>query len=383
MQNIEDFKLALTFDDVLLLPGYTDFSREEIDLSSSLTKKIKLETPLVSAPMDKVTESRLAIALAKLGGIGIIHRNLSVQDQVKEVVKVKRENLLVGAAISSQPGFEERTEALIRAKTDCIVIDSAHGFAKFVIEVLRTIKKKYPRLQVIAGNMATYDGARALIKAGADGLRVGMGPGSICSTRVISGMGVPQITAIMETSRAAKTSKIPIIADGGIQFPGCIIKALAAGASTVMMGSIFAQTTEAPGKVIFLDKDQVPSRFKSIWNYKKASKYPFKEYRGMGSVGAMEKGIKIKSEGEFHNKKYKKKEHLIAEGIEGLVPVKGSVDELVEQLIGGVKSGFYYVGAKTIPELWQKARFIQITPASLKESHPHDILITNPGKNYL
>jgi len=383
MQNSNDFKLALTFDDVLLLPGYTDFSREEINLSSNLTRKIKLEAPLVSAPMDKVTESRLAIALAKAGGIGIIHRNLPIKEQVREVLKVKRENLLVGAAISSQKGFEERTEALIKAKTDVIVIDSAHGFAKFVIDCLTVIKKKYPKTQVIAGNVATYDGARALIKAGADGLRVGMGPGSICSTRVISGMGVPQITAIIETSRAARLSKTPIIADGGIQYSGCIIKALAAGASSVMIGSMFAQTTEAPGKVVYLDKDQVPSRFKSIWNNKKTNKYPFKEYRGMGSIGAMQKGIKIKSEGEFHNKEYQKKEHLIAEGIEGLVPVKGSMSDLVEQLIGGVKSGFYYVGAKTIPELWQKAKFIQITPASLKESHPHDILITNPGKNYL
>jgi IMP dehydrogenase len=383
MQNTDEFKLALTFDDVLLLPGYTDFARDEIDLETNLTKKIKLEIPLVSAPMDRVTESKLAIALAKAGGIGIIHRNLTIKDQVREIEKVKKENLLVGAAISSQKGFEERTDALIKAKADVIVIDSAHGFAKFVIDCLKVIKKKYPRLQVIAGNVATYDGARALIRAGADSLRVGMGPGSICSTRVISGMGVPQITAISETSRAAKTSKTPIIADGGIQYSGCIIKALAASASTVMMGSMFAQTTEAPGKVIYLDKDHVPSRFKSIWNKTRTSKYPFKEYRGMGSIGAMQEGMKIKSEGEFHNKEYKKKAHLIAEGIEGLVPVKGSVNDLVEQLIGGVKSGFYYVGAKTIPELWQKAKFIQITPASLKESHPHDILITNPGKNYL
>ncbi|MBM2820537.1 MAG: Inositol-5-monophosphate dehydrogenase [Candidatus Berkelbacteria bacterium] len=383
MPNIENLKLSLTFDDVLLLPGYTDFSREEIDLSCNLTRKIKLEAPLVSAPMDKVTESRLAIALAKSGGIGIIHRNLPIKDQVREVLKVKSEHLLVGAAISSQTGFEERTQALIKAKTDVVVIDSAHGFSQYVIDCLRTIKKRYPKTQVIAGNVATYEGARALIGAGADGLRVGMGPGSICSTRVISGMGVHQITAIIETSRAAKNAQVPIIADGGIQYSGCIIKALAAGASSVMMGSLFSQTLEAPGKVVYLDKDNVPSRFKSIWNNKKANKYPFKEYRGMGSIGAMEKGIKIKSEGEFHNKEYKKTDHLIAEGIEGLVPVKGSVSDLVEQLIGGVKSGFYYVGAKTVSELWQKGQFIQITQASLKESHPHDILITNPGKNYL
>lgn len=373
---------ALTFDDVLLLPGYTDFTREKIDLSTNLTKKLKISLPLVSAPMDRVTESRLAIVLARSGGIGIIHRNLSIKDQAREVAKVKSQNLLVGAAISSQPGFEERTEVLIRAKTDCIVIDSAHGFSKFVIDCLKKIKKKYPRLQVIAGNVATFEGARALVRAGADGLRVGMGPGSICSTRVISGMGVPQITALFETSRAAKPGKIPIIADGGIQFSGCIVKALAAGASSVMMGSMFAQTEESPGKMIFLDYTHVPSRFKRISNGGQ-KKYAFKEYRGMGSIGAMQDGVKIKSEGEFHNKSYKKNSHLIAEGIEGLVPVKGSIDDLVEQLIGGVKSGFYYVGSRTIEELWQKARFIQITPASLTESHPHDILITNPGKNYL
>jgi len=375
---------ALTFDDVLLLPGYTDFTREKIDLSTNLTKKLKISLPLVSAPMDKVTESRLAIALARLGGLGIIHRNLIVKDQAGEVAKVKGQNLLVGAAISSQPGFEVRVEALIKAKTDCIVIDSAHGYSKFVIDCLKTIKKKYPRLQVIAGNVASFDGARALINAGADGLRVGMGPGSICSTRVISGVGVPQITALWETSRAARVKKIPIIADGGIQFSGDIVKALAAGASSVMMGSMFAQTEESPGKIIFLDKDHVPSRFKRISNSSQ-KKYPFKEYRGMGSIGAMQDGVKIKSEGEFHNKEYSKKKnaHLIAEGIEGLVPVKGSLSELVEQLIGGVKSGFYYTGSRTIHELWQKARLIQITPASLAESHPHDILITNPGKNYL
>ena len=385
MTKLQNPNVNLTFDDVLLLPGYSDFSREKIDLSANLTKKIRLALPLVSAPMDRVTESRLAIALGKLGGLGIIHRNLTIKDQSREVAKVKNKNLPVGAAISSQPGFKARVEVLVRLKTDVIVIDSAHGFSKFVIEALKSIKKRYPRVQVIAGNVATAEGGRALIRAGADGLRVGMGPGSICSTRVISGVGVPQITALLEISRIAKSHKVPVIADGGIQFSGDIVKALASGASTVMMGSMFSQTIESPGKVIFLDFGQVPSRFKSIWNYKRRNiKYPFKEYRGMGSLGAMQDGIKIKSEGEFHNKEYSKnKGHLIAEGIEGLVPVNGPLADLVEQLIGGVKSGFYYVGAKSIKELWQKARFIQITPASLKESHPHDILITNPGKNYL
>jgi IMP dehydrogenase len=263
---------------------------------------------------------------------------------------------------------------------DVVVVDSAHGYAKQVIETLRFIKRKYPKMQVIAGNVATYEGAKALVVAGADSLRVGMGPGSICSTRIISGMGVPQVTAILETVRAAKATKTPVIADGGIQYSGDATKALAAGASTVMMGSYFASAEEAPGKMVVLQKKQVPSRFQSIFNGHHS--YRFKEYRAMGSVAAMEEGAKIKSEGEFHNKDYNHKSILIAEGIEGLVPVKGTVGDLTSQMAGGIRSGMYYTGAKTIPELWRKAKFIQITSASLKESHPHDILITDSGKNY-
>lgn len=381
MKKIDEFKLALTFDDVLLLPDYTDFTRDEIDLETFLTKKIRLRIPLISAPMDKVTESKMAVALASLGGIGIIHRNLSISEQAKNVKKVKDKHLLVGAAIGSSPGFEDRVNELVKAKVDTIVVDSAHGFCKFVIEAIKFIKKNYPKVQVIGGNVATFDGTKALIKAGADGIRVGMGPGSICSTRVISGMGVPQITALEDTVRAAKLSKTPIIADGGIQFSGDIVKALAMGASTVMMGSLFGSALESPGRVVKLNKDSVPSRFQSIWNSKNKI-YLFKEYRGMGSAGAIQGGQKIKSEGEFHNKDYSQKSALVAEGVEGLVPVKGSVKDLVEQLVGGILSGMYYTGAKSIQELWQKARFIRITEASLKESHPHNILITNSGKNY-
>lgn len=374
-------QVALTFDDVLLLPGFADFSRADIDIATHLTKTIKLQIPFVSAPMDRVTEAKMAIALGKLGGIGIIHRNLTIKEQVAEIVKVKKENLVVGAAISAQPGFEPRVAALVKARVDALLIDSAHGFAKFIIEATQAIKKKYPKLPIIAGNIATYDGAKALIQAGADALRVGMGPGSICSTRIISGMGVPQITAIRETVRAASSKKIPIIADGGVRFSGDVAKALAAGASSVMMGSYFGSAVESPGKVIKVQSEHVPLRFKSIWNNQKT--YLFKEYRGMGSVGAMEQGAKIKSEDEFHGHDYKTKGPLIAEGVEGLVPVKGTVAELVEQMVGGLKSGMYYVGAKNIHELWKKAEFIQITPASLTESHPHDILMTNPGKNYV
>lgn len=381
--------IGLTFDDVLLVPNYADFSRSEIDLSTNLTKKIKLTLPIVSAPMDTVTESKLAIALATLGGIGIIHRNLSIEDQVKEVRKVKRtrsassgQALLVGAAIGANKGFEERVKALVKANTNVIVVDSAHGFSKSVIKAIKYIKKNYPKQEVIGGNVATYDGAKALILAGVDGLRVGMGPGAICTTRIVSGMGVPQITALLEAVKATQKAKIPIIADGGIKYSGDMVKALAAGASTVMMGSFFASTIEAPGETLILKEDQVPSRFKWI-TAGKVKKYSFKEYRGMGSIAAMQKGAKIKAEDEFHGKSYYKDKVLVAEGVEGFVPIKGSLKEVLEQAIGGIKSGMYYVGAKTIPKLWQKAKFIQISQASLTESHPHDVLVTNPGKSYL
>lgn len=403
------FPTALTFNDVLLLPGYSDFSRSEIDLTTHLSRKIKLAIPLVSSPMDTVTESELAIALAQLGGIGIIHRNLTAEAQAHEVKKVKKENLLVGAAVGANTGFEARVKAIVNAGVDVIIIDSAHGYSKYLINSLKFIKKNYPKIDVIAGNVATYEGALALIKAGADGLRVGMGPGAICTTRVISGMGVPQITAILETVKAAKKTGIPVIADGGITYSGDMVKALAAGASTCMMGSFFASCREAPGRTIRLSRKLVPHRFQSILGTTKhlisdnvgktklrdkdsiitidrlrqtnEERFEFKEYRGMGSEGAMEKGIGIKSEDEFHGKNYKDRV-LVAEGVEGLVPVKGSVKDVVDQAIGGIKSGMYYIGARNISDLYKKAKFIQITQASLTESHPHNVLIVNPGGNY-
>lgn len=371
---------ALTFDDVLLLPGYSDFSRSEIDLSTQLTRRIKLSLPLVSSPMDTVTESKLAIALAKLGGIGIIHRNLSIEDQAAEVSKVKNQKLLVGAAVGAKDGYKDRVEALVKAGVDVIVVDSADGYKKAFIEATKHIKKTSPKIDVISGNVATYEGAEALIKAGADGLRVGVGPGASCTTRIISGMGVPQITAILETVRAGKKAGVPIIADGGIRYSGDIVKALAAGALTVMMGSFFASAREAPGKITMLSRNQVPHRFQNILR-QETEKYEFKEYRGMGSIAAMKKGAEVRSEGEFHGKSYKDRV-LVAEGVEGLVPIKGSLENIVDQAVGGILSGMYHVGAKNILELQKKARFIQITQASLTESHPHDILITNPGKNY-
>ncbi len=371
---------GITFDDVLLLPGYSDFRRQDITLTTRLTKNISIEVPLVSSPMDTVTESALAIALGQAGGIGIIHRNLTLEGQAEEVKKTKEAGVKVGAAIGASPGFEARAEALVGQDVDVIVIDTAHGYADYIIETIKYLKKTYPKTDIIAGSIATYDGAKALIEAGADGLRVGMGPGAICTTRIISGMGVPQITAILETHRAAHDAGVPVIADGGIKYSGDMVKAFAAGAETVMMGSFFASCQEAPGEHIELPPDQVPSRFKSILKQKKSS-YTFKTYRGMGSIAAMQKGTEIKSEDEFHGKSYKDRV-LVAEGVEGLVPINGPVQSVVDQAVGGIRSGLYYIGAKTIKEVQEKGKFIQITQASLTESHPHDILVTNPGKNY-
>ncbi len=369
---------ALTFDDVLLRPRLSDFARGDISLKTNVTKKIQLEIPLVSSPMDTVTESGLAIALAKIGGMGFIHRNLTIDQQAAEVKKVKAKKLLVGAAVGSSPGYEKRVKKLVEAGVDCILIDSAHGFAQQVIDATKFVKTNYS-VQVVSGNVATKEGARALIKAGADGLRVGMGPGAICSTRIVSGMGVPQLTALLEVAEAAKESKTPVIADGGINYSGDIAKALAAGASCVMLGRLFAACKESPGEVMVLPADKVPSRFQSIINGAKT--YRFKQYRGMGSVGAMKRGLEISSEDEYHGKNYKSDE-LIAEGVEGMVPENGSVAEQATQLMGGLQSGMYYTGAKTITELHREVQFMQITAASLAESHPHDLFVTNGGASY-
>ena len=293
--------------------------------------------------------------------------------------KVKKEKLLVGAAVGSE-GYLERVEKLVRAGVDVVIVDSAHGFAKTVLDAIADIKNRFSSLQVISGNVATKEGALASIKAGADGLRVGMGPGAICTTRIVSGMGIPQMTALFEIAPLARKYKVPIIADGGITYSGDMVKALAAGASTLMMGSFFASAQEAPGEKVMLNKEHVPLRFKDILKIEK-EQYMFKSYRGMGSVGAMKAGAKIKSEGEYHGKSYSERT-LVAEGVEGLVPIKGTVSELLDQALGGIQSGMYYVGAKTINILHKNVQFVRISQASLKESHPHDILITNAGKSY-
>lgn len=473
---------SITFDDVLLVPSYSEVIPNEVDLSTMLTKTIKLNIPMMSASMDTVTEHRMAIAMARQGGIGIIHKNMSVEAQAEEVDKVKRsENgvitdpfylspehtladanelmakfrisgvpitegkklvgiitnrdlkfetdftkkikesmtseglitakegitldeakkilakarkeklpivdddfnlkglitikdiekqikypnsakdakgrLLCGAGVGITSNVLERVEALVNAHVDVIVLDSSHGHSANVIRCLKMIKDAYPDLPLIAGNVATGEGTRALIEAGADAVKVGIGPGSICTTRVVTGFGVPQVSAIMDSYEVAKEYGIPIIADGGIKYSGDITKAIAAGANVCMMGSLFAGCDEAPGE------------------YELFQGRKYKVYRGMGSIAAMENGSKDRYFQEGAKK-------LVPEGVEGRVAYKGSVEDTVFQLLGGLRSGMGLCGAPTIEELKEKGRFIKITAASLKESHPHDIHITKEAPNY-
>jgi len=490
---------ALTFDDVLLLPARSDVIPTQASTQTQLTRKIRLNIPIVSAAMDTVTESHMAIALAQQGGLGIIHRNLTIEQQANEVDKVKRsesgmivdpvtmhpsdrvsdalevmrkykisgvpitesgklvgiltnrdlrfetrfdipidnvmtkknlitvpvgttleeaekilhqhrvEKLLVvddkynlkglitvkdiqkklkypnaakdsqgrlrvGAAIGATGDFLERAQELAEAKVDVLAIDSAHGHSSKVLDAVKLVKSKMPEVELLAGNVATFDGACELARAGADGIKVGIGPGSICTTRVVTGAGVPQITAIAESYRATKDSGVPIIADGGIKYSGDITKALAAGASAVMIGSLFAGTDESPGELIL---------------YQGRS---FKSYRGMGSLGAMAQGSSERyfqstesdssaassaSDGESN-----RLDKLVPEGIEGRVPYRGSVSMIIYQMVGGLKSGMGYCGCSTISELLQKTRFVRISGAGLRESHVHDVMITREAPNY-
>ena len=477
-------KEGLTFDDVLLIPQKSEIIPSQIDIKTKLTKDIELNIPLMSASMDTVTESKMAISMARQGGIGIIHKNMSIEEQASEVDRVKRSesgvivdpfslskghtiqdadnimarykisgvpivdenNILIGIITNRDIKFEtdvtrrieeamttkehlvtaregitleeakdilgkhrieklpivdeedhlkglitikdiekkiqypnsakdkkgrllcgagvgitndllERVDALYKAKVDIIVLDSAHGHSQNVINALKKVKAAYPDLPVIAGNVATAAGCEDLIKAGADCVKIGMGPGSICTTRVVAGIGVPQITAIMDCYEVAKKYDIPIIADGGIQYSGDIVKALAAGANVCMMGSMFAGTEESPGEIVL---------------YAGRS---YKTYRGMGSIAAMEDGSKDR----YFQSGQKK---LVPEGVEGMVAYKGKAEDIVFQMIGGIKSGMGYCGAPTIEQLQANAEFVKITAASLKESHPHDIKITKEAPNY-
>ncbi len=473
---------GITFDDVLLVPAYSEVIPNDVDLSTRLTKKIQLHIPLMSSGMDTVTEHRMAIAMARQGGIGVIHKNMSIAEQAEEVDKVKRsengvitdpfsltpehtlddadklmakfrisgvpicegsklvgiitnrdlkfetdyskkikesmttENLitaregitleeakkilaaarkeklpivdenfnlkglitikdiektikypnaakdsqgrlLCAAAVGVTPDITDRVDELVKSKVDAIVIDTAHGHSANVLKTFRLIRDKYPDLQVIAGNVATKSGTEAMIEMGVDAVKIGIGPGSICTTRVVAGIGVPQITAIMEAYEAAKEHDIPVIADGGIKYSGDITKALAAGANVCMMGSLFAGTDESPGEF-------------ELYQGRK-----YKVYRGMGSIAAMENGSKDR----YFQDNAKK---LVPEGVEGRVAYKGTVEDTVFQLLGGLRSGMGYCGARTIEELHEKAQFVEISAASLKESHPHDIQITKEAPNY-
>lgn len=484
--NIADITEGLTFDDVLLVPSFSDVLPGETDTTTRFSRRITLQIPLCSSAMDTVTEASLAIALAQQGGIGVVHKNFTIEEQAEEVDKVKRSEsgmivdpvtirdnalvsealgimerfkisgvpvvdssgrligiitnrdlrfesrfdipvsevmtpqplvtvpvgttldeakgtlqkhriekllvvdddghlkglitvkdiqkairypnaakddmgrLLCAAAIGATGDYLERAAALVEARVDAIVIDTAHGHSSRVIEAIKSVKAKFPNIELVAGNVATAEATKALIGAGADAVKVGIGPGSICTTRVVTGAGVPQITAIVDCVAAARGSDVPIIADGGIKFSGDVAKAMAAGADCVMIGSLFAGTEEAPGEVIL---------------YQGRS---FKTYRGMGSIGAMKKGSsdRYAQEGTVSDSKY------VPEGIEGRVAYKGTLADMVTQLVGGLRSGMGYTGCKTIGELHERAKFVRITSAGLRESHVHDVIITKEAPNY-
>ncbi len=484
--NIDEIKEGLTFDDVMLVPNYSEILPGEVDTRTRFSRGIELNIPLCSSAMDTVTEAGLAIALAQQGGIGVIHKNLSIEEQAEEVDKVKRsesgmivdpvtinqkalvsealhimerykisgvpvidengflvgiitnrdlrfetrfdipvsevmtpqplvtvpvgttldeakvklqkhriEKLLVvdddghlkglitvkdiqkairfphaakdnfgrlrcAAAIGATGDFLERASALVNSRVDAIVVDTAHGHSSRVLEAVKAIKSKFPEMQVIAGNVATEEGTSALISAGVDAVKIGIGPGSICTTRVVTGAGVPQITAITNAVKAAKGTSVPVIADGGVKFSGDVVKAIAAGADTVMIGSLFAGTEEAPGEVILFQGRS------------------FKTYRGMGSIGAMKKG----SSDRYAQEATTVDSKFVPEGIEGRVAYKGSVAEMVTQLIGGLRAGMGYTGCRDIADLQANARFVRMTSAGLRESHVHDVIITKEAPNY-
>lgn len=362
-----------TFDDLLLVPSYSEVVPIQVKLDTKLTKKISLAIPVLSAAMDTVTESTMAIALAKLGGLGIIHKNMSIEDQVKEIQLVKSATfnetdatkdelgrLRVGAAVGVSKNTLERIDALVSAGVDIIAVDSAHGHSKGVIETIKSIRQKYPELDIIGGNIVTAQAAIDLIYAGATCLKVGVGPGSICTTRVVAGVGVPQLSAINDVYSVAKQYKVGIIADGGIKLSGDIPKALAAGADCVMMGSLLAGCSESPGEVF--EKDGLK----------------YKTYIGMGSLTAMQRG----SSDRYFQGGVKELNKLVPEGIEACVPYKGPIHDVIYQMMGGLRSGMGYCGCKTIEDMKLYARFMKITHAGLKESHPHDVKHMKASPNY-
>ncbi len=364
---------ALTFDDVLLVPAYSEVLPREVSTKARFTRNISLNIPIVSAAMDTVSEKAMAIMLARKGGISVVHKNMSIEAQARQIREVKEYpaegdkipcldaegRLRVAAGVGITTDVLDRVTALVEAGVDAIVLDSAHGDSHGVVEALRKIKAVYPELDTVVGNIATAEAAARLIEAGADSLKVGIGPGSICTTRIIAGVGVPQISAIYDVAKAAEGSGVPVIADGGLRYSGDIVKALAAGGDSVMIGSMFAGTDEAPGE-IFEENGR-----------------KFKSYRGMGSVDAMKAGSRDRyfQDGEDSTKK------LVPEGVVARVPYKGSVADIIYQLVGGIRSGMGYCGAADIDAL-HSARFVRITANGLVENHPHDITITGNTPNY-
>jgi len=349
---MDPIKEALTFDDVTLVPKYSQILPSDVDTSIKLTNNIKLKVPLLSSAMDTVTESKMCIAIASAGGVGIIHRNLDIKKQIYEIRKVKKKNFLVGAAVGAGTNEFERAKNVLNENIDLIVVDTAHGHTKKVADIIKKIKKIKPKKTALcAGNIATPEAAKFLIKLGVDIIKIGIGPGSICTTRLVAGIGVPQLSAILNVRNGLGKKNVSIIADGGIKFSGDIAKALSAGADAVMIGSLFAGTDEAPGKII-----------------KKDGKL-FKSFRGMGSIGAMNKG----SADRYFQKKQRDSSKYVPEGVEGLIKYKGSVSKIVYKLVGGLRSSMGYLGCKQIKSLKNKPKFVKITKAGFYESMVHNI----------
>ena len=382
-------KEGITFDDVLLIPAESHVLPNEVDLSTQLAPNLKLNIPLISAGMDTVTEGRMAAAMAKMGGLGVVHKNLSIQAQADEVRLAKNTpvtaedthaavdkdgKLLVAAAVGVTSDTFERAEALFEAGADAIVIDTAHGHSAGVLRKIKEIRDHFPHNTLIAGNVATAEGTRALFEAGVDVVKVGIGPGSICTTRVVAGVGVPQLTAIYDAADVAREFGKPIIADGGIKYSGDVVKALAAGGNAVMLGSMLSGTEEAPGDV------QQGSDGRLV-----------KSYRGMGSVGAMSQ--QHGSSDRYFQGGVNEANKLVPEGIEAVVSYKGTVSNVVYQILGGLRSGMGYCGAENIDKLIETAQYVRISNAGLRESHPHDVMMskaaptteasTSNGKNRL
>ena len=370
-------KKGLTFDDVLLIPAESHVLPNEVKLDTKLAPNLQLHIPLISAGMDTVTEGNMAIAMAENGGLGVIHKNLSIEAQVEEVKKAKGKTvdpnlphpavdnqgrLLAAAAVGVTSDTFERAESLLEAGADAIVIDTAHGHSAGVLRKIKEIREHFSNATLIAGNVATSEGTAALFDAGVDVVKVGIGPGSICTTRIVAGVGVPQITAIYDAASVAQKYGKKIIADGGIKYSGDVVKALAAGGNAVMLGSMFSGTTEAPGTIFTNEGKQ------------------FKSYRGMGSVGAMSQ--QHGSSDRYFQGGVNEANKLVPEGVEALVPYKGDVSNIIYQIDGGLRAGMGYVGASTIEELIENSQFVQITNAGLRESHPHDVQMAKEAPNY-